>query len=284
MRGHIYEAVDPKGLIVFSHGIWSGPEDYLTLITWLVDHNWNVFTYSYTGYNNSDGKWAGGLPRSVLDLHAALAYIESDPELQGMKRVILGHSWGAYAAAAVFNFSHSADAVITMSGFSDPVEISVDVAASVVGPLGRSMGWAVRLFNRILFGRYGRLTAVNGINRTDCPVLILHGENDSFINYQTSSIPAHRSEITNSKAAFLTLTDPLQSDHNNYFCSPEATRKFNTYKEKSDALKQKYTDKQELKAARRQLREQADIAALNEANTDLYEQIEEFLKAAIYTA
>ncbi len=222
LLGHVYEAKksageESRGLIVFSHGIWSGPEEYLAIIMWFVDRGWDVFTYSYTSYNGGDGRSAKGLPQSPIDLDAALRFIESDEKLSKKTRVLMGHSWGAYATAAVLAFGHDAAAAVTLSGFSDPVEISVDVAESILGKIGRTNGWCVALFNRILFGSRARIRAVDGINAVNFPVLVVHGENDDFINYERSSIICHRDSITNPKTEYLTLTDPEYSSHNNYF-------------------------------------------------------------------
>ncbi len=277
LRGNIYESRGitsgngerkPKGLIVFSHGIWSGPEEYLMLITWFVDHGWDVFTYSYTAYNESEGNRAKGLPQSAIDLHAALTYIENDSTLSEMKRVVMGHSWGGYASAAVFNFGHRADAVVCLSGFHDPHGISVDVAESMFGKLGRSYGWCIDIFNKLLFRENASLTASGGINRVNAPVLVIHGKNDGFIKYETASIIAHKNEIANPNVTYMTLDDPAQSDHNNYFNSAESTAYYAELEKAMKGMK---------KEERIKFLKSADIPKANIPNSKLYEQIQAFM-------
>lgn len=40
---------EQKKLLVFCHGIWSVPEEYMMLIAWFADHGYSVFTYCATG-------------------------------------------------------------------------------------------------------------------------------------------------------------------------------------------------------------------------------------------
>jgi uncharacterized protein len=44
------------------------------------------------------------------------------------------------------------------------------------------------LYQRILFGETASLNAVDAINGSDVPVLIIHGTEDEFVGYEGSSI------------------------------------------------------------------------------------------------
>ena len=48
LKGYVYGEDNKKALLVFCHGIWSGPEEYLMMLTWFVDQGYQVFTYSNT--------------------------------------------------------------------------------------------------------------------------------------------------------------------------------------------------------------------------------------------
>ena len=88
LQGYVYGEENTKGLIVFSHGILSWHEDYLSGIAELVRRGYTVFAYNNTGSANSEGEDARGLVQGVLDLDAALDYVNSDPSLKDMKRFI----------------------------------------------------------------------------------------------------------------------------------------------------------------------------------------------------
>ncbi len=292
--GYFFGAKDDvprKGTIVFSHGIWSGPDEYLTWITWLARQGWTVFAYTYTAYNGSEGTWAKGLPESMIDLNAALTYLEGeegkaqlagiDDKLLALPKVVMGHSWGAYATASVLTKGHDVDGAVVLSGFSDPVEISVSVAKNMLGPVGSTMGWAVNLINKILFGPDSRVKGVDGINQAGIPVLVLHGENDAFIGYDTTSILSHQKEITNPKVQYITLDDPKQSAHNNYFCNADATAYYDEIAEEYEALEATFPKKKVPDEEQKRFYEKVDIPRANQPNEALLQQVEAFLEKHI---
>ncbi len=224
LQGYIYEVNDPKGFIVFSHGIWSAPEEYLACIHFFLDHGYTVFAYDYTSYNGSEGKWAKGLSQSRKDLDAALTYIEAEHVAGDLPVYLMGHSWGAYATTSVLNYPHDVKKAVSLSGFNTPLGISLDVAKKSVTTIGTYICTPVLyLMNVIISGKDWNMSAVDGINRADIPVLLLHGVEDDFIRYDVTSIPAHRSEITSEKVEYIKLTKKGYSAHNNYFCTEDAT-------------------------------------------------------------
>ncbi len=289
LLGHIYTQKEPsenarKGLVVFSHGIWSGPDDYMMVITWLVDHNYDVFTYSYTSYNGSDGSWAKGLPQAPLDLHAALTYIEQDETLSDMPKVLLGHSWGAYATCAALNFEHDVKGAAALSGFSDPMEISDSVASSMFGPASRSLSWMVSTVNTSLFHSASKLTAVDGINAADIPVLLIHGVNDDFIKFNESSIISHQAQLTNPNVEYLVLDDPKQSAHNNYFATPESTAYYKEVMEDFAKIEEQYKNKQVPDEVRKEFFSSVDIARANQPKDEFLNRIDQFFTKCLETA
>ena len=46
------------------------------------------------------------------------------------------------------------------------------------------------------------MTAVNGINKSDVPVLIIHGKSDDVVAYDRDSIIAQKAKITNEKVEY----------------------------------------------------------------------------------
>ena len=222
LQGYIYgEIEEDKPLIVFSHGIWSYPEEYMTMLAWFLDRGYIIFAYDYTAYNGSEGKNARGLPQSALDQNAALTFIESEPRLKNLKKVTLGHSWGAYASTAGLNFDHNVLAACAMSGFNDPLKISIEAGKMMMGPIAVCMTPFVSMVNRVRFGKYHRLLAVDGINHANIPVLLTHGTGDEFIVYDVSSIICQRDKISNDKVSYITIDEEGRNGHNDFFMSKE---------------------------------------------------------------
>lgn len=277
-----------RGLIVFAHGIWSGPEEYLMLLLWLVDRGYAVFTYNATSYNGSEGSWARGLYQSPLDLDAALTYVEKDPTLSGLPRYLMGHSWGGFAVTAGLHFNHRVDGVISLSGFDQPIKMTMAVAHQMFGKLAWTFYLPLLFINRCLFGRNVELTAVKGINQTQAPVLLVHGKGDDFIGFDTTSIISQKDRITNPALSTIVLDRPDYCGHNSYFLSKESetyseeiNQKFSEEEKKWKKEHRSGTKKEkekELADLRKSYYEKTDKNKTNVPNEELYQKLYAFLE------
>lgn len=279
LQGFIYGAENSKGLLVFAHGIGSGHEHYLKNIIWFVDQGWKVFSYDATGSGVSGGESTKGLPQSALDLDAALNYIENDPELSAMPRFLMGHSWGGYAVTAVLNFGHKVDGVASVSGYAEPVGMVYEFASKVLGDAKPLIYPSICLYSEIVFGKYANLSAIDGINKTDVPVLIIHGTEDSTIKYDNSAIIHKRDKITNPNAEFITLEG---CTHSGMFYTKQALELKDEVKKAVNRLKEKYGIKDETELAKlhpeelEKIYSSSDRDAINQPNAEFLSVIEEY--------
>ena len=240
LTGYFYGNGSQKGLVVIAAGRGSGAEDYLAETIYFVDHGWRVFAFDYTGSYASEGKSMVGLAQSRLDLRAALAYLQSSGAAQGLPVMLYGHSWGAYAVTAVLNDTHNVDAVVSISGFNAPMGLLAEQAKAQMGVLGAieyPFGW---LYQTLLFGKDAWVTAVNGINSSDIPVMIIHGDADESIAYDGASIIARRGEITNPQVVYKTRSAEKQNDHDHLFKSQAAIAYTNEKNQEFQALRTRY--------------------------------------------
>lgn len=271
LQGYIYGAENDKALLVFAHGIGSGHESYMKSLLWFVDNGWRVFAYDATGSGSSEGAGTKGLPQSALDLDAALDYIEADPELSALPRFLMGHSWGGYAVTAVLNFGHEVDGVASVSGYAEPVEMIYEFASGVVGDFRPLIYPSICLYNKLLFGEYAGLSAVDGINSTDTPVLVIHGTEDETIGYEESAIMHKRELITNPNVQFLTLEG---CTHNGMFDTPEGAAIKQEIKETVREIKAQNGSTDEIAEVYRT----ADLDTVNQPNAEFLSQIESFFE------
>lgn len=281
LKGYIYGEENDKALIVFSHGIWSGPEEYLGIITYFVDNGFRVFSYDYTAYNGSTGKSAKGLPQSPIDLDAALTFIENEPSLSSLKKCTLGHSWGAFASTAVLNFDHDVAAACAMSGFNDPLTISVETSKMMLGFFGSLMSPFIGTFNMVLFGKNRKLTAVDGINKANIPVLISHADKDDFIVYGVSSIICKKDLITNPKAEYYTITEEPRNNHNDFFLTADAARETQRVRKEYAELEAKYPKKDVPVEVKREFYVQVDRTRTNVPCLEYYDLVREFFERSL---
>lgn len=231
LQGYLYGEGNGKGLVVISHGLGGGAESYLAETLCFVDHGYQVFGYDNTGCCGSEGKNCVGLPQSVLDLDAALTYLEGQARFAGLPVLLYGHSWGGYAVTAIFNFPHEIAASVSVAGFNRPMEMIMEWGEGMMGPLVYVEYPFISLYQRVLFGNRIDLNAVDGINSTDTPVLLIHGSGDTTVGFAGAGTIASREEITNPHVQYKICGTPPQDDHNQLFAALDAI----AYAEEMDA-------------------------------------------------
>lgn len=279
LYGFIFGEENTKALIVVSHGIGCYHEDYLSSITWFVDHGYRVFAPDYSGSGNSGGNITG-LPQSVIDLDAALSYIEADPELSSMPKVLFGHSWGAYAVAAVLNKKHDLKAAVTIAGFNDPSHQLTEVFKMLNGNIGTMLYPFVWVNHVVMFGPVGYYTAERGINRSSIPVLIVQGKDDPINAMDGTSIYAVRSKITNPSATYLYLTKEGCCSHDSPFHTEHGNKCLDMLLAKIKRLHEIYNDAipdDEMT----QIYDSLDRDAINEPNDEFLSKVDEFYRNAM---
>lgn len=244
LQGYLYGAENTKGLVVISHGMGGGAANYFAQSMYFVDHGYQVFCYDNTGCYQSEGKSCVGLPQSVIDLDAALDYIEGEERFANLPVYLLGHSWGAYAVTSIFNYGeHDIAASVSVAGFNDPVTMVIEWCNDMMGkPLTFLLRPYLYIYQKLIFGDTLSYTAVSGINSTDAPVLLIHGDADTTILIEGAATVAYMDEITNPNAERVMWTKESRNGHNNLFYSDEAIAYLNELNEEHRALYQEYNE------------------------------------------
>ena len=279
LQAYVYGENNTKGLIVFSHGIFACHEDYLGTVIEFVDRGWRVFAFDNTGTGESEGKDSVGLVQGPLDLHAALCFVESNPEFAGMKKFLLGHSQGGYSVCAVLNFDHKIDGVVSLAGFTTPIDVSIEMGHSMYG---KAIDAAIPMMKLELskrFGIYSNLSAVEGINRYKGPVLIMHGDADTYVRYDGVGLINHQQEIKNPDAVFSAVKGETCT-HVGLFHSPESWKYQEAVELKLSALRGIYNVKENRDIPENELQKlfaEVDKKVANIPNKPMYDEINEFL-------
>ena len=225
LQGYVYGSNNEQGLVVVAHGIGGGADSYLPQITYFVDQGWRVFAYDATGSFDSEGKTTKGFPQSLLDLDAALTYINTQEEYAALPVLLFGHSWGGYAVANILHYDYDIAGIVTVSGPNSSMEMIIEQGRSMMGGFIDIQYPYLWLYQLILFGETASLNAVDAINQSDVPVLIVHGTEDESVAYDGSSIISNIDAITNPHVKALSLSEPGQNGHKNLFNSV-ASRKY----------------------------------------------------------
>lgn len=234
LTGYIYGDGD-NGLVVVSHGLGGYSESYLSETLYFVDNGYTVLAYDNTGSGKSKGESTMGMAQSVIDLDAALDFAESDERLKDLPVFLYGHSWGGYAVTAILDFDHDIKASASVSGYSSPMDILFEQAQSMmVKPFAFIEYPFIWLNNKITFGSKANISAVDSINSTDTPVLIIHGTDDKVIEFDGASIISHKNEITNPNVEYKVMEG---KGHNDLFLDDDTAKYI---KEKNEEYKKIY--------------------------------------------
>jgi len=150
-----------------------------------------------------------------------LCHIKRSDEFADIPLYLFGHSLGGYAVAAVLGMGHDVQAVVTASGFDTAEEqwqYSISKYTGVSYPVIKPFN---SLFISMKYGEDKSLSAVDGINSTDVPVLVISAEDDSFYG-GTSPIYRRQAEITNPNCTFILMVEENHNGHYDYFLTDEA--------------------------------------------------------------
>jgi len=205
--GYWYNKKEDQPIIIFSQGIGTRVIGYINEINYFATNGYTVFAFDNTGCGESEGKNIRGLPQSVVDLDCVLSHIENLEKYKDKKIFLYGHSWGGFAVCSVNNFNHRVSGVVERSGFNDTASMihkvvssrKNKIVASIINPF-------VKVYEFLKFGKYASVTAVNGINLADCPVMIMHSYDDGVVPYDVG-IANYKEEITNPNVVFKIYDD-----------------------------------------------------------------------------
>ena len=280
MKGCVYGKKDAKALIVFSHGIMSGPNEYMMIIDNLVSEGYRVMTYSYTGYNGSEGKWSKGLANSMLDLNSALDFVDADSELSKYPLVLMGHSWGAYATVSVLKFGHPVKAAISFSSFNEPMEMTIAGGEKMIGKVADVMYPFLASTEYFYFGKNYNVKATDSINKANIPVLLVHGKEDDFIEIDKTATFGKKDEIKNKKVEYYLVDRKGGSGHNDYFGVLENNKYFGEKTKELEKIKKENGGKLP-KGKKAEVAKTYDYEKLTTIDPDFFKELTGFLDRAL---
>lgn len=221
LQGYFYDNPASDKLVVFSCGIDSPADAYLSQELYLYDQGYDVVSYDGYGKGNSGGASRRGIPEAKEDLASLLDYLQTSA-YANEPLYLVGHSQGAYASGAILNErASSIKAVAMVSGFDNAEETVMEFARRKVSFLA-DLSWPyVTTYERYLFGEDSLLRASEGIRKATCPCLIAQGDNDQTIPLNSLSIYSHTSARENPQAKF-SLYSGVFSGHTSILYSESA--------------------------------------------------------------
>ena len=187
LRGFLYRKEGngaPKALLIFAHGFGAGHLAYTTEIDAFAEAGYWVLAYDATGCGASDGKNLRGFDQGVADLLCAVRAANSDARFSDMKKILVGHSWGAFCVLNAVDAEGVCGAV-AMCGFISGAKVLAQNTVGKAFPFLTFLSeWFLRLFNRMRFGRKANRNALRSLRGTEKPVYLLYGSADTTVPFR----------------------------------------------------------------------------------------------------
>lgn len=184
--GYIYESTDAdmqkKGVVVFAHGLGAGGQcGYMDIFDILTDNGYYVFAYDATANDESEGEVVGGLPQGFIDLDYAISYAKTVERLQSLPMVLMGYSWGGLSVTNVLNYHPEVKAVASLAGWNESMNLIDYRGVQMVGGVAKLLLPFASLYEFFKYGKYAFSTSMDGLENSDCGVMIVHSEDDTTI-------------------------------------------------------------------------------------------------------
>jgi pimeloyl-ACP methyl ester carboxylesterase len=167
--------------VIVLHGWGANAEMMLPLARPLQAAGFCVLLIDARNHGGSDADTFSSMPRFAEDLDAAIDWLKVQPEALPEKIAVVGHSVGAAAALLSASRRHDLAGVISLAAFAHPAAMMRRWLAAKGMPYV-PLGWYVLHYVQHVIGhRFDAIAPLNTITRVSCPVLLVHGADDSTI-------------------------------------------------------------------------------------------------------
>lgn len=274
LKGYLYKSDSKDDLIIYVHGLCAGHQGYLSDITALVDKGYNVFTYDFTATGASSGKRFCGLNQQLYDLRNAIKFLKSQKLFSYNNIYLYGHSMGGYAVACIDD--EIVSSIVSISGFDSHIDELLSVFCANKSKFFKLFAnTVVRIKYFFDLGFKYDYKAHKNLQSTNTRTLIIHGNNDELVKFDTVSIISKKDLINNDKVSYLEITDPMHNSHNSIIASNECVLYQKQITEIFDkAIEEKKTRKEALEISTQNL----DRFKFNQANQDMIDLVDKFYK------
>jgi fermentation-respiration switch protein FrsA (DUF1100 family) len=189
LHGWFIPAVgDAVGTVIHFHGNFGNLTYYFNQICWLPLNNFNVFTFDYRGYGQSEGTPSR---RGVYeDSVSAIEYIISNPTITSNNVYIFGQSLGgvnAIVAIAKNDFPEIRAIAIEGAFYSYRAEARDMMGSTVQKKIGNIPGLSLQIWLISFFLVTNSYSPDEFIDQVSpIPILLIHCTQDSLVSYHHS--------------------------------------------------------------------------------------------------
>lgn len=188
-------------LVILGHAKDGSSADMLPEADFFLENGFSVMTMDFIGHGNSEGNSQSGLHQSVYDMENAIGFARTE----GYENVYLyGIGIGGYAAASCAD-EEGVRGVAAISAYSSIPDMTLEYAVGKMSVLGYLEYPIMMLYQQILYGNDMKHNAIEGINSSDVPVIIINGTADDKIKSDGAALVNAADRITNEKVIYRTV-------------------------------------------------------------------------------
>ena len=174
-------ATGPQPAVVLLHGWCGNASNLLPAAKALHLAGFAVLLLEARNHGRSDHDDHSSLPRFADDLDSAIDWLKALPQVDITRIVALGHSVGAAAVLLSASRRNDLVAVVSIAAFAHPEQLMRRWFASRRVPYW-PLAWSInRALERVIGASFNDIAPVNTVARASCPVLLVHGRQDTVV-------------------------------------------------------------------------------------------------------
>lgn len=167
--------------VVLLHGWCGNASNLLPAAKALHRAGFAVLLLEARNHGRSDHDDHSSLPRFADDLDSAIDWLKALPQVDITRIVALGHSVGAAAVLLSASRRNDLVAVVSIAAFAHPEQLMRRWFASRRVPYW-PLAWSInRALERVIGASFNDIAPVNTVARASCPVLLVHGRQDTVV-------------------------------------------------------------------------------------------------------
>ena len=180
--------------VVLLHGWGGNAETLLPLAQPLHAAGFSLLFVDARCHGQSEEDSFASMPRFAEDLGHAVAWLQQRGDIKQEAISAIGHSVGAGAVLLSAAWANNLAAVVSIAAFTHPVAMMRRWFGEKRIPY-RPIGWLMLRYVEWVIGhRFDDIAPVNTIRRVHCPVLLVHGAEDTTVPVSEAyAIHANRS-------------------------------------------------------------------------------------------